>query len=80
MHMGILSQKMKDYLSTFEEQGKEPPLGAEEYVVIKSRQNFLDEMTLRYAHRDTPSKLPLSATPEQIAIRVGRERGGSEDA
>lgn len=67
MHMGTLSQKTKDYLSAFEEKAKEPPLGAEKYVVIKSRQDFLDEMTLKHAHHDTPSKLPPSATPEQIA-------------
>ena len=67
MRMGTLSQKTKDYLSTFEEKAKEPPLGAEKYVVVKSRQDFLDEMTLRHAHHDTPSKLPPSATPEQIA-------------
>ena len=67
MHMGTLSPKTKDYLSTFEEKAKEPPLGAEKYVVIKSRQDFLDEMTLKHAHHDTPSKLPPSATPEQIA-------------
>jgi hypothetical protein len=67
MHMGTLSQKTKDYLSAFKEKAKEPPLGAKKYVVIKSRQDFLDEMTLRHAHHNTPSKLPPSATPEQIA-------------
>ena len=66
-HTGTLSQKTKDYLSTFEEKAKAPPLGAEKRVAIKSRQDFLDEMTLKHAHHDTPSKLPPSATHKQIA-------------
>ena len=68
MHAGTLSPQTKDYLSTFEEKAaKERPLGAEKYVHIKSRQDFLDEMTLMHAHHDTPSKLPPSATMAQIA-------------
>ena len=67
MYIETLSQKTKDYLSTFEEKAKEPPLGAKKRVVLKSRQDFLDEMILKNAQHDTPSKLPPSVTLEQIA-------------
>ncbi|KIM37319.1 hypothetical protein M413DRAFT_31029 [Hebeloma cylindrosporum] len=66
MHTETLSKKSKDYLSTFAEKDEEP-LDTEKRVVIKSRQDFLDEMILKHAQHDTPSKLPPSATPEQIA-------------